>query len=187
MQHLTLCSDYQHVPPLRKDDNVLPAALDIPFMLSTIRNPRRRRISVGPQSEADARELLASREQRRQASRSRSRPKNKEQTRLPPTAENSLSPESDLPKESASMAEQNKTAISSASLRVNPSTPTLLTPPVSDTEIQSDSGKEDEKKDREMFSALEKPRIRYDVEVITKLIVYAGRLYSLRIPITFSC
>lgn len=25
-----------------------------------------------------------------------------------------------------------------------------------------------------MFSALERPRIRYDVEVITKLIVYAG-------------
>lgn len=25
-----------------------------------------------------------------------------------------------------------------------------------------------------MFSALEKPRIRYDVEVITKVVVYAG-------------
>lgn len=25
-----------------------------------------------------------------------------------------------------------------------------------------------------MFSTLEKPRIRYDVEVITKLVVYAG-------------
>ncbi len=28
--------------------------------------------------------------------------------------------------------------------------------------------------DQEMFSALKKPRVRYDVEVITKLVVYAG-------------
>ena len=34
--------------------------------------------------------------------------------------------------------------------------------------------RQDEKEEREMFSKLEKPRVRYDVEVITKLIVYAG-------------
>lgn len=31
-----------------------------------------------------------------------------------------------------------------------------------------------EKEEREMFAKLEKPRVRYDVEVITKLIVYSG-------------
>ena len=38
----------------------------------------------------------------------------------------------------------------------------------------SDDQREYEREDREMFSGLEKPRVRYDVEVITKLIVYTG-------------
>lgn len=33
---------------------------------------------------------------------------------------------------------------------------------------------DDEKEDREIFSMLERPRVRYDVEVVTKLIVYTG-------------
>ncbi len=35
-----------------------------------------------------------------------------------------------------------------------------------------------EKEEREMFSTLEKPRVRYDVEVVTKLIVYMGKSLS---------
>lgn len=35
--------------------------------------------------------------------------------------------------------------------------------------------RQDEREEREMFSRLEKPRVRYDVEVVTKIIVYAGR------------
>lgn len=38
----------------------------------------------------------------------------------------------------------------------------------------SSERRQDEREEREMFSKLEKPRVRYDVEVITKLIVYAG-------------
>lgn len=38
----------------------------------------------------------------------------------------------------------------------------------------SDDRRQYEREDREMFSRLEKPRVRYDVEVITKLIVYSG-------------
>ena len=34
-----------------------------------------------------------------------------------------------------------------------------------------------EQEEREMFSNLEKPRVRYDVEVITKLIVYTGKKF----------
>ena len=33
---------------------------------------------------------------------------------------------------------------------------------------------DDNKADEEMFLALLKPRVRYDVEVVTKLIIYAG-------------
>ena len=38
----------------------------------------------------------------------------------------------------------------------------------------SSERRQDEREDQEMFSKLEKPRVRYDVEVITKLIVYSG-------------
>ena len=38
----------------------------------------------------------------------------------------------------------------------------------------SDDRRQYEKENKEMFSKLEKPRVRYDVEVITKLIVYSG-------------
>lgn len=40
----------------------------------------------------------------------------------------------------------------------------------------SSERRQDEREEREMFSKLEKPRVRYDVEVITKLIVYTGKL-----------
>jgi hypothetical protein len=36
-------------------------------------------------------------------------------------------------------------------------------------------GQENELGEKEMFSRLEKPRVRYDVEVVTKLVVYTGR------------
>jgi len=35
-------------------------------------------------------------------------------------------------------------------------------------------GSQNEMEEREMFSRLEKPRVRYDVEVVTKLVVYTG-------------
>jgi hypothetical protein len=53
----------------------------------------------------------------------------------------------------------------------------IVTPPDSDADfagevMQSPAEAEEEK--REIFMQLTKPRVRYDVEVITKLIVYAG-------------
>lgn len=38
----------------------------------------------------------------------------------------------------------------------------------------SEDAREYEREEREIFAKLEKPRVRYDVEVITKLIVYTG-------------
>lgn len=60
-------------------------------------------------------------------------------------------------------------------LHVSSGDKSFLTPPISDAGASSDSGREDEKKDRQMFSLVEKPRTHYDVEVITKLVVYAGK------------
>ena len=46
----------------------------------------------------------------------------------------------------------------------------------------SEEERQIQREEKEMFSKLEKPRVRYDVEVITKLVVYTGML----IPPTLS-
>lgn len=46
--------------------------------------------------------------------------------------------------------------------------------PAASSRKLSEERKQYEKEDREMFSKLEKPRVRYDVEVVAKLIVYCG-------------
>ena len=162
--------DYQQVPPLKKDDNVLPSASDIPSMISNIR--RRRRVSVGPQSEADAREYLANREIRRKASQS-SMGDDTRKSRLGHDQQQLPSPLEEEPAESA--VQENEQAVSTPSVQTRPSDSALLTPPASEKSSTSDSGdKEEQRNDRRMFSLLEKPRIHYDVEVITRLVVYAG-------------
>ena len=140
--------DYKTVPALRRDDNIIPPASEIPAMLSSFRHPRKRTISIGPQSEADARELIADRQQRK-------RRDSREQHSTPVAVLRS------------------ERSTSRPFLAVDTTAPRLLTPPPSDGG-GSDSGVEDERRDREMFEGLERPRIRYDVEVITKLVVYAG-------------
>lgn len=66
-------------------------------------------------------------------------------------------------------------------LAPNPFIALPLTPPASDSGAASDAGreeredKEDQEHDHKMFLALEKPRVRYDVEVVTKLVIYAGK------------
>ncbi|KAK6440755.1 Long-chain base-1-phosphate phosphatase [Oleoguttula sp. CCFEE 5521] len=163
------------VPALRKDDNVIPPAMEIPAMLS---KTRKRTISIGPQSEADVREFIANREQTRRNSRSgdgmlQRRPRPKPSARVQQCAIDDVlaSPSSD---EAVDYLDAIRSARTERSLHVQPTDVNLLTPPLSDVGASSDSSKEDEAEDRNMFSALDKPRIRYDVEVITKLVVYAG-------------
>lgn len=141
------------MPTLKKDDNVLPQASDIPSMLSSFRYPRRRRISVGPQSEADAREHLANRQRKRTLSRSQN------------TA--------DAVKRAGEEGTSVKASLTAQASKTNA---TLLTPPTHDTRFASGESSEDDSSEQDMFSALEKPRTHYDVEVVTKLIVYAGEL-----------
>ena len=57
-------------------------------------------------------------------------------------------------------------------------TPLTLTPGTASgasSRRPSSERRQDEREEREMFSRLEKPRVRYDVEVVTKLIVYTGK------------
>ena len=41
----------------------------------------------------------------------------------------------------------------------------------------ADNSEQDELGEKEMFSQLVKPRVRYDVEVVTKLVVYTGAFF----------
>ncbi|TKA33757.1 hypothetical protein B0A50_00593 [Salinomyces thailandicus] len=198
--------DYHTVPPLRRDDNVIPPASDISAFMTNFRHTRKRTVSIGPQSEADAREYIANREQRRRDSREDQHQRN---TLTPKTAAKSTGTAlpsfaiEDLIDEHSATATTSRTGLTSLPPASPPhlgdsppsrnphqhsstpylhvegqatADPNLLTPPASDAGASSsDSGREDEQReDREMFSQLEKPRIRYDVEVVTKLVVYAG-------------
>jgi hypothetical protein len=147
-------------------------------MLSSFGTSRKRRISVGPQSEADAREYLANRDQRRKADKlSAASIERLRGARLPPPPEYPPSPA----KSDEDRSSTRSSFSSPSSLHVRPFDKNLLTPPASDAGYVSDSGREDEKSgreeeksDRDMFDALLKPRVRYDAEVITKIVVYAG-------------
>lgn len=169
---------------MRRDDNIIPSASDIPSMLSSLRHPRRRRVSVGPQSEADAREFFANREQRRKASRPGNSPRRDPERKTLPAELDSRSSDINHAKSSTaskvsehiakSAVTQNIEGISGASLQTNLNDGKLLAEPRSESKISYSESQDEAKNDREMVSALEKPRTHYDVEVITKLVVYAG-------------
>lgn len=158
---------YGKVPPLPKDDNVLPPASKIPGMLSTLPT-RKRTVSVGPQSEADVREHIASREERRRNSRS-SRSPNGRLLRAELTNGVSTATGHTRATHNDEVVLEEGDAKTPVSAVV--SSEGLLAPPKS---MDNDGSQEDEKENQRMFDALEQPRVRYDVEVITKLVVYAG-------------
>jgi len=176
--------------PNQKDDNVIPSVSEIPSLITSIRHPRRSRsVSIGPQSEADAYETLAYRERRRKESTSSLVAAN---LMLNETAEGS----GNQPGCSSMITSEDTTdRIATMGLQLAPSTlngyrklskleTALDIPPtpgtISDvrgalTRRPSDGRRQYEKEEREIFSNLEKPRVRYDVEVITKLVVYTGK------------
>ncbi|KAE8152207.1 hypothetical protein BDV25DRAFT_151536 [Aspergillus avenaceus] len=168
----TAASQYSTVPTQLKDHEVFPTFSDIPSILTNIRHPRRRAISVGPQSEADAYETLAYREKRRRESLSNS-------NRASPLADvgnraTSPAPETPSPKLSRKRSKlheyENMMGMGSARVATGvqrvESSP--LTEPFPDLEI------EPERDEEEVFAHIKRPRVRYDVEVVTKLVVYSG-------------
>ena len=71
-------------------------------------------------------------------------------------------------------------------------TPATPPPGLADSNQDDDAeilvGQHNELEEKEMFSKLEKPRVRYDVEVVTKLVVYTGKsLYIELVSIANSC
>ena len=168
-------SQYKTVPNQPDDDNVIPSARDIPHLLTNLR--RRRAISVGPQSEADAYEALAYRQKRRRDSLKESHvsvPASKQANEAEAEAgEDYFEP---LPTKQ-SHSRKRSLSIEEFRAQMGASADMLS----QDTIAKDSSGNpstrlsaEDEKDKSELFATVQKPRVRYDVEVITKLIVYVG-------------
>jgi len=133
-------SEYTRVPTQHSGDNVLPSVSEIPSLFR-----RRRAISIGPQSEADAYETLAYRERRRAASLSgRDQP----------------------------LVNTNESELSTYERMMGTGFDDDL-----NGQITVDSPAQQVLEEKAMFSRLQKPRVRYDVEVITKLIVYSGEVH----------
>ena len=182
--------EYNRVPSHLKVDTLIPSVSEIPSFFSSLRHPRKARaVSVGPQSEADAYETLALREKRRESvtrARAASPIKGRQTdadgpssgyfgSRKSASQSNGVLISGMLPTPVASKLDLYSEQMGSA--------PAVFTPLESDDESTmrgplsrtvSQDQRQNDKEDREMFSQLEKPRVRYDVEVVTKLIVYAG-------------
>jgi hypothetical protein len=152
-------SEYRRVPPQYKDDDhVIPSFSQIPSLIR-----RRRAISIGPQSEADVYETLAYRETRRRASLSTSSETFSSVHK--PVAVSQDSPTVPSAENSANgigqPLRQRKTELKTYESMMG-------------TGLVNGSRSQQELEEKEMFSRLLKPRVRYDVEVVTKLIVYSG-------------
>lgn len=158
-------------------------------MLKNLAHPRKRSVSVGPQSAADAYETLAYRNRRRRESInsldgavpedapwSPTKTDNSPANLKPPPKRSDNVPLGTglLPTPMASRVHSYEHMMGSGPI-VQPS----ITPPESDTDFAGEAvpSPEDEAKEkREIFMQLTKPRVRYDVEVVTKLIIYTGTL-----------
>lgn len=156
-------------------------------MLKNLAHPRKRSVSVGPQSAADAYETLAYRNRRRRESinsldgavqedvawagvekkpsvrnlRSASRQRGKS-----PLNANLL------PTPSASRVHSYERMMGTGNVES-----IEITPPDSESELAVQTPAEAESEKREIFMQLMKPRVRYDVEVVTKLIIYSGKIH----------
>lgn len=151
-------------------------------MLKNLAHPRKRSVSVGPQSAADAYETLAYRNRRRRESINSADgilPEAVEINHTDRTHRSSARSEETplgvgfLPTPVASRVQSHEQMMGTGSS----TSKLVLTPPDSDTDfageaVQTPAEAENEK--RELFRKLMIPRVRYDVEVVTKLIVYTG-------------
>ncbi|KAG6026257.1 hypothetical protein E4U19_002724 [Claviceps sp. Clav32 group G5] len=196
-RYFTPASEYKSVPPGSRLDTLFPKASDFPRMVEGIRHPttRGRSVSIGPQSAADAYETLAYRERRRRESISSNHSlrnkssnldlqnKDEDQPSKSPLTpgrqkHSSCSPSSDPPAHGHSHG---------YSYTHGPSHSNGEASSPRSVEEMGEVVEEPEPDDEEMFSRLVRPRVRYDVEVVTKLVVYAGIAWfaTAQIPIMF--
>ena len=173
-------TEYKDVPLNLRDDEVLPKVSDIPRMMRSIRGPGRgRAVSIGPQSAADAYETLAYRERKRRESLSSekgsglknvhsSAAEGEESVVDEPVAQSS-----GYEKYERQMGQGQVVVEGAARRSLSPNAAGAGSAAVEEPELYL--GQRDELGEKEIFSKLTRPRVRYDVEVVTKLVVYAGK------------
>ena len=164
-------SQYETVKTSKDDDNVIPSVRSIPSLISNLR--RRRAISVGPQSEADAYEAMAFREKKRRDSINASTPMPASPVRQPLSSH----PPGFFSQRPMTNGDTRGNRSRSSSLDQYKAQMGEVGPGVGATPVDplDDSAeKYEEEQTKELFAHLQKPRVRYDVEVVTKLIVYSG-------------
>ena len=168
----------------------MPSVSEIPSIFNSIRHPKRSRsVSVGPQSEADAYETLAFRERRRRQSKNEGTSNASQESKRISAQQsvpdyfalstskrpNNHSHAGGLPTPAASNSDIYSSMTEIETAIYTPPTPgSMRISTGSNSRGPSAERRQNEKEEREIFSKLEKPRVRYDVEVITKLIVYTG-------------
>lgn len=193
-------SQYSTIPPLRKDDNVIPSASDIPNLINSVRQRRGRAVSIGPQSAADAYETIAYRREQRRRSLSGS----SEMGPISPVKESSMSEFQSAASRGAgsgtrsSHVASRKQTHDGSAVDVSPTDTGIdlqsagasdQPEPFPGFDADYDEAREEEDERREIFGKLEKVRVKYDVEVVTKLIVYSGIAWLAieAIPVLFEC
>ncbi|KAL9061086.1 MAG: hypothetical protein Q9162_000231 [Coniocarpon cinnabarinum] len=163
---------YHSVPNLKKDDNVIPPASEIPGMLSNLRHPRRRAVSVGPQSEADAYEVMAFRERKRRQSQGRDG--------MSPPLSPLVMEDHGVVRNSTHGEQTHQHKVENGGINASEEhangdkTTANGTAREHIATFPRQPQNKDEADDEALFRALLRPRVRYDVEVVTKLIVYSG-------------
>lgn len=163
----TSASEYKSVPPGTRMDNMFPSASDFPRMVESIRHPttRGRSVSIGPQSAADVYETLAYRERRRRDSMNSN----------PSLRSKSSNVELASTKEEDGSGRALTSGAKSPLNRYEQQMGEVTESPTENGATAFPEYNEDEMDESKVFSQLVKPRVRYDVEVVTKLVVYAGK------------
>ncbi|KAI1480742.1 PAP2-domain-containing protein [Daldinia eschscholtzii] len=192
-------SEYKNIPLRLRVDNVMPNVSDLPNLITAVRHPGRgRSVSVGPQSAADAYETLAYRERRRResvsvgAGNNNTNNSNNNNSSSNATATSNGALRNRASVQDIRQQKENDNARSSGVSNNNNganhhhhNTPSdyeklmgqgtvVVSPAETGGEPDLVVGQHDELGEKEVFSKLVKPRVRYDVEVVTKLVVYCG-------------
>jgi len=180
-------SQYGNIPGVLalRTDNVLPGVSDLPHIVQNLRRARRgRSVSIGPQSAADAYETLAYRERRRRESissqtsaRSGKGPHDAGDGDGDGAARLQNGGGNDVEGRGSTASGVQKSPLAQYEEMMGQGTVVEdETTGGAAEEPELYVGRQDELGEKEMFEKLVKPRVRYDVEVVTKLIVYAGEI-----------
>ncbi|KAK1778460.1 sphingosine-1-phosphate phosphohydrolase [Copromyces sp. CBS 386.78] len=170
-------TEYKDVPLNLRDDEVLPKVSDIPRMMRSIRGPGRgRAVSIGPQSAADAYETLAYRERKRRESLSSEKGSGLREVHTAAVEGGADGEGSSVVVDQAQSSGYEKYERQMGQGHVVVESTRSFSPNSSAAveEPELYLGQRDELGEKEIFSKLTRPRVRYDVEVVTKLVVYAG-------------